>query len=90
MGKEHFVRTYYNDGKEIIPSEIGDYKSKEPSASVCSDMKWSIKEKGEYVLFYFRHLIVEGAENVPIRDLPFVEELPRAWAAREVNGGRGM
>jgi hypothetical protein len=51
------VRVYGNNASEILPSEVGRYREKEPEAT---ETPWSVKEPGIYALFYF---IVHDAEE---------------------------
>ena len=60
-GKDERVRIYHENGPEIPPAEIGDFRSKEPEAM---DEQWSIEEQGVCILYYFKvDISVQGIES---------------------------
>ncbi len=56
------ARTYWENGKEIMPPEIGaHFKSKDSEAK--AERRWSLMDRGEYILFYYR--VEEGKDGPP-------------------------
>jgi len=83
-GESEEVRTYAPIGKESIPAEVGDYRSKEPDATASEH--WSIEQPGDYILFYYREYIPDGWQATEtILDAPEWEERP--WMIRDKEAG---
>ncbi|THV54778.1 hypothetical protein BGAL_0020g00320 [Botrytis galanthina] len=60
-GKPELFRKYWKCGNEMIPDRVGDHKKKYPLAGFHDKMpQWSIKEPGEYILFYYLEHIPAG------------------------------
>ena len=52
------IRTYWKDGSEIVPAQVGLYENKEPESPGVAQR--SVKDKGTYHLYNFRLYRPEG------------------------------
>jgi hypothetical protein len=86
-GNEDDVRTYWKDGHEIVPSEVGVINAKDHEASLP---RWTVASQGTFDLYYYR---LRRPDNWQDRGSGIDESAPefeeRAWVtelrARESN-----
>jgi len=78
------IRTYWKDGSEIVPAEIGDFKAKEPEAMDIA--QWKLQDPGNYMLFYYRIPVPQGWPTSEM-DIVAAESEPRPWAFLDEDEG---
>jgi hypothetical protein len=74
------VRTYWADGYEIVPPEVGNFAEKDAEADVPANERWSVENNGTFDLFYFR-VLYRDETNITSQINPFAPEFSvRPWA----------
>lgn len=55
------IRRYWKNGTEMVPDQVGEFKKKFPCQGFGDhNVPWSIKDKGVYILFYYREHVPPG------------------------------
>lgn len=72
------IRIYDRCGSAIPPAEIGMYEEKEAEAL---GIQWSVWERGQYLLYYYRFLIAPGSSQLD-PDPSHPEYVQRRWVKR--------
>jgi hypothetical protein len=74
------VRTYWADGYEIVPPEVGNFAEKDAEADVPANERWSVENNGTFDLFYFR-VLYRDETDITSQINPLAPEFSvRPWA----------
>lgn len=76
------MRTYAKDGRESLPGEVGEFRTKDP----LDEQGWSIEDGGKFFLFYYREVWTEDMPPTEMGERKKYSE--RDWARNDLKNGR--
>ncbi|KAF7943599.1 uncharacterized protein EAE97_005670 [Botrytis byssoidea] len=63
-GRLPSLRKYWKNGQEMLPDQVGQHDKKFPCTGVDNhNTPWSVRDIGEYMLFYDREEIPDGWDS---------------------------